>query len=72
MCLAARPCLAGSGLRGSCSAERGSRRRLGGHALGQVSVLPRGPWRVDAFYRFHLGRCPLDRLPLCLPVSVLL
>ena len=59
------------GLRGSCSAERESRRRLGGHALGQMSVLPCGPWRVKAFYRFHPGRCPFDRLSVCPHVCIL-
>lgn len=59
----------------SCSAERRSRRRWeGGHALGRASVLPRGPWRLDAFYCPHLDRwCPSDRLsgPGCVGVAVL-
>lgn len=68
--------LAGWGGAGSsCLAERRSRQRWeGGHALGRASVLPCGPWRLDAFYWPHLDRwCPSDRLsgPGCVGVGVL-
>lgn len=64
---------AGRGRRVQLSGGRGSAGRGVGHALGRASVLPCGPWRLDAFYCPHLDRwCPSDRLsgPGCVGVAV--